>query len=180
MSDFEYIFTFYALLMGLAVANVASGFGDMWRERKVMPIGYCAPFLGLIILLAGMNIWLRYWHDQHPIRLSPWWLMSAACVTIPYIFISRAMFPATSEPQPLEDHFLAQRHVLLGALAVPPFVSTVSNVTLGSASYTGFAGVWMIARILSPLALIPFRNVVIQRIGLLLIIAVLVAGLFRW
>ena len=165
MSDFEYIFTFYALLMGLAVANVASEFGDMWRERKVMPIGYCAPFLGLIILLAGMNIWLRYWHDQHLMRLSPWWLMSAACVTIPYIFISRAMFPATSEPQPL---------------AVPPFVSAVSNVTLGSASYTGFAGVWMTARILSPLALIPFRNVVIQRIGLLLIIAVLVAGLFRW
>jgi len=35
MGDFQYLFTFYALLLGLAIANVASGFGDMWREPKV-------------------------------------------------------------------------------------------------------------------------------------------------
>ena len=34
MSDFEYIVGFYALLLGLAVANVAIGFADMWRERE--------------------------------------------------------------------------------------------------------------------------------------------------
>lgn len=34
MSGFEYLFTFYGLLLGLAVANVATGFADMWRSRE--------------------------------------------------------------------------------------------------------------------------------------------------
>ena len=50
MNDFEYLFSFYALLLGLSVANVASGFGDMWRERHAMPIGLCTPLLGLVVL----------------------------------------------------------------------------------------------------------------------------------
>ncbi len=29
MGGFEYLFTFYGLLLGLAVANVATGFADM-------------------------------------------------------------------------------------------------------------------------------------------------------
>src|SRR4051812_27083213 len=130
MGDFEYIFSFYALLVGLAIANVASGFGDMWRERNVMPIGTCVPLLGMVVLLGGMNVWLRYWYTQHGIHLSQWWLLSAAGVTLPFIFVSRAMFPAASEPKPLEDHYMAQRHVLLCALAIPPAVSAASNIVL--------------------------------------------------
>ena len=65
MNDFEYLFSFYALLLGLSVANVASGFGDMWRERHAMPVGVCTPLLGLVVLAGGMNVWVRYWHTQH-------------------------------------------------------------------------------------------------------------------
>lgn len=77
MGDFEYLFTFYALLLGLAIANVTTGFGDMWRERKVQPIGVCPPLLGLVVLIGGMNIWIRYWHSQHSIHFNQWWLFSA-------------------------------------------------------------------------------------------------------
>jgi hypothetical protein len=182
MGDFEYLFTFYALLVGLGVANVASGFGDMWRERNVQPIGVCPPLYAVILLLIAMNIWLRYWHSQHSIHFNQWWLLSAAGVTIPYVFASRAMFPAPAkEPQSLEDHYLAQRGVLLGALAIPPLVSAISNIALVPANpYTGWPGVWIVVRILFPLALIPVRSRTFQRIGLLLFIAFAVIGLFRW
>ena len=43
MSDFEYVVGFYALLLGLAVANVVIGFADMWRERERLEIGWCPP-----------------------------------------------------------------------------------------------------------------------------------------
>lgn len=102
-------------------------------------------------------------------------------VTVPFIFVSRAMFPAAGEPQSLEDHYLAQRHILLGALAVPPFVSAVSNIALLPANpYTGWPGVWMALRIVFPLVLIPISSRTCQRIGLLLFIGLLLSGLFRW
>ena len=34
MSGFEFLFSFYSLLLGLAVANVATGFADIWRGLK--------------------------------------------------------------------------------------------------------------------------------------------------
>ncbi len=39
MGGFDFLFSFYSLLMGLAVARVATGFADMWRGRKTMVIG---------------------------------------------------------------------------------------------------------------------------------------------
>jgi hypothetical protein len=182
MGDFEYLFTFYALLLGLAVANVALGFGDMWRERKVQPIGICPPLYAVVLLLSGMNIWLRYWHSQHGIHFNQWWLLSAAGVTIPYVFASRAMFPvAGKEQQSLENHYLAQRHVLLAAFAIPPFVSAISNIALLPTSpYKGWPALWILLRILLPLALMTISNRTIQRIGLLLFIGFELTGLFRW
>jgi hypothetical protein len=179
MNDFEYLFSFYALLLGLSVANVASGFGDMWRERHAMPIGLCTPLLGLVVLAGGMNIWVRFWHTQHDVRFSPWWLLSAVGVTIPFIFVSRAMFPASSEPRSLEDHYMEQRKVLLVAVTVPPCVSALSNI-LGGAFYSGWPAAWIILRIAMPLLLIPVNSRAVQRVGLALFVALLVAGMFRW
>jgi hypothetical protein len=179
MNDFEYLFSFYALLLGLSVANVASGFGDMWRERHAMPIGVCTPLLGLVVLAGGMNIWVRFWHTQHDVHFSPWWLLSAVGVTVPFIFVSRAMFPTPSEPKSLEDHYMEQRKVLLLALTVPPCVSAASNILAGNL-YSGWPGVWMTLRVAAPLTLIPFNSRMVQRIGLSLFVALLVLGMFRW
>jgi hypothetical protein len=179
MNDFEYLFSFYALLLGLSVANVASGFGDMWRERHAMPIGVCTPLIGLVVLAGGMNIWVRYWHTQHDVHFSPWWLLSAVGVTVPFIFVSRAMFPTPSERKSLEEHYMAQRKVLLLALTVPPCVSAGSNLLAGNL-YTGWPAVWMALRIAAPLALIPFNSRIVQRIGLSLFAALLLLGMFRW
>ena len=179
MNDFEYLFSFYALLLGLSVANVASGFGDMWRERHVMPVGICTPLLGLVVLAGGMNVWVRYWHTQHDVHFSPWWLLSAVGVTLPFIFVSRAMFPTAAQPMSLEDHYMTQRKVLLLALTMPPVVSAVSNLLAGNV-YLGWPGVWMALRIAAPLALIPITSRVVQRIGLSLLVVLLVIGMFRW
>lgn len=179
MNDFEYLFTFYALLLGLSVANVASEFGDMWRERHAMPVGICTPLLGLVVLAGGMNIWMRFWHTQHHVHFSPWWLLSAVGVTVPFIFVSRAMFPTPSEPKSLEDHYMEQRKVLLLALTVPPCVSAASNILAGNL-YSRWPGVWMASRIAAPLMLIPGNNRIVQRIGLSLFVTLLVLGMFRW
>lgn len=182
MGDFEYLFTFYSLLIALGVANVASGFGDMWRERKVQPIGVCPPLYAVILLMSGMNIWLRYWHSQHGIHFNQWWLLSAAGVTVPYVFASRAMFPAVAkEAQSLENHYIARRHVLLGAFAVPPLVSAVSNVVLLPANpYKGWPAFGCCCASSFRWRLFQSAAGPFNGIGLLLFIAFELIGLFRW
>ena len=62
MNAFDYLFSFYGLLLGIAVANVAIGFADMWRDCEKIQVGGCPPLLCGIVLLGGMNVWLTMWH----------------------------------------------------------------------------------------------------------------------
>ncbi len=180
MQDFDYLFSFYGLLLGLSVANVASGFGDMWRDRNAVAIGIAAPLLAAIVLFGCMNIWMVYWRMRETVSFDAWRMLAAAGVALPYIFISRAMFPSAGGSTSLEDHYLANRHVILGALAISPIVSAASNLLLSGGGYPGWGSVWIVARIAGPLLLlIPVTSLLMQRIGLAAILALLVIGLFR-
>ena len=61
MNAFEYLFSFYGLLLGLAAANVATGFADIWRDRREIAVGVCTPLVAVIVLLGCMNLWLSFW-----------------------------------------------------------------------------------------------------------------------
>ena len=100
MDPFDYLFTFYGLLLGIAVANVAIGFADMWRDWEKIEVGGCPPLLACLVLLGGMNVWLTTWQTRHNVSLTGWQLLAAAGISLPYVFVSRAMFPGQErEPE---------------------------------------------------------------------------------
>lgn len=119
MSAFEYLFTFFGLLLGLAAANVATGFADIWRDRRQTTVGICTPILALCMLLGAMNLWLRFWNSRDAMTLDAWHLIWVTCLALPYVFLSRGMFSGAGGATSLEAHYLAHRRVMLAALARP-------------------------------------------------------------
>ena len=67
MNSFDYLFSFYGLLLGIALANVAIGFADMWRDFEKIRVGTCPPLLCGIVMLGGMNVWLTMWHIRQDV-----------------------------------------------------------------------------------------------------------------
>lgn len=179
MSDFEYVVGFYALLLGLAVANVALSFADMWRDRARKEIGYCAPLLAGIVLLGSMNVWLSTWATRQQITVDAWQMLAALGISLPYVFISRAMSPPDDSQVSLEDHYLKSRLLILLVLTVPPVISVAAKIRLDNFHYLGWEEAWMEARIAMPLALLLFSGRTAQRLGLGALNILLVAGLFR-
>jgi hypothetical protein len=178
LSAFEYVFTFYGLLLGLAAANVATGFADMWRDRRQVAVGVCTPLIAMIVLLGAMNLWLRFWASREMDAPGAWQMISFAGLALPYVFISRAMFPGAGGATSLEDHYLEHRRVMLLALATPPIVSLVTGaLTTGLA--TEWSTIWVGLRVVAPLALLPFGGRTANRLGLAAIVLLLVIGLFR-
>ena len=185
MNPFDYLFSFYGLLLGIAVANVAIGFADMWRDCERISVGTCPPLVASSVLFGGMNVWLEMWHTRPFVTVDGIQMLTAAAVSLPYVFISRAIFPGMEkkEERSLEEHYLRHRKLILLLLAVPPFVSVASHIMLDKVPYTAPEIVWVAARSGLPLALIPFESRNVQRAGLSLLILVqllgLIAGLFR-
>ena len=57
MSNFEFVFSLYSLLFGLALAQVFAGFGNTLQERYKIRIGWLTPLLGLFVILDLTSFW---------------------------------------------------------------------------------------------------------------------------
>jgi hypothetical protein len=185
MGPFDYLFSFYGLLLGIAVANVAIGFADMWRDSERIMVGTCPPLVASSVLLGGMNVWLEMWNTRDDVALNGMQMLVAAAISLPYVFVSRAIFPdADAEPgRSLEDHYLRHSRLILVLLAIPTIVSVAAHMALDGVRYHGWQAWWVAARIAAPVLLLPFAQRSAQRAGLaalnLLQLVGLVEGLFR-
>ncbi len=57
MSAFEFFFSFYGLILGLAVVEVLTGFSRAMRARTRIRLGIVTPLLALFILLDLISFW---------------------------------------------------------------------------------------------------------------------------
>lgn len=179
MTPFEHLFSFYALLLGLAAVNVATGFADTWRDRKHVELGICGPLVAAIVLLGAMNLWLSFWAIRESVALNGWRMLGVAGIALPYVFISRAMFPGPGGATSLEEQYFAHRRILLWALAASPIVSMATNAFVNGGVPLNLNTLWLVLRIATPLALLPFSNRSANRIGLSVMAVFLLIGLFR-
>lgn len=180
MGPFDYLFSFYGLLLGIAVANVAIGFADMWRDSEKMAVGVCPPLIASSVLLGGMNVWLQMWHTRPYVIVDGSQMIAAAAISLPYVFVSRAIFPgAEDKERSLEEHYLHHRKLILSMLAIPTAVSVGSHIVLDHVTYVGWEAWWVVVRVAMPLLLIPFANRTLQRGGLATLNVVQLIGLFR-
>ncbi len=61
MTIFEFVFSLYSLLFGLALAQVFQGFGNTLQERHKLKIGWLTPLLGLFVILDLISFWEIAW-----------------------------------------------------------------------------------------------------------------------
>jgi hypothetical protein len=179
MTPFEHLFSFYGLLLGLAAANVATGFAETWRDRRHVAIGVCGPLIALIVLLGAMNLWLSFWAIRESVDLNGWRMIGVAGIALPYVFISRAMFPGAGGAASLEEQYFGHRRVMLVALATSPVVSMLTNLLLNHGLQANWNTLWLAMRAAIPLALLPFSNRTANRLGLGAMVIFLLVGLFR-
>ena len=100
MNAFEIFFTVHGLIMAVAVANAAGGFGGILPDRHDLRIGWCVPLLRALI-------WLAVWSGAEAQAINQIELFAALGVAVPYVFISVAMFPRDGPPR--GSHAVAHR-----------------------------------------------------------------------
>jgi hypothetical protein len=130
MTGFEALFAFYALLLGLALANVSHAFADMYRHRVRMPVGWTVPLLGAVVMLAICQQWIAFFDAQEHMRMAAWHIFGCLIGALPYIVIGRLMIPHEGEAATVEAHYAAQRGLLATMLLVPVLSSLVFNLVL--------------------------------------------------
>jgi hypothetical protein len=128
MSGFEYFFTLYGLLLGLALTNVATGFADLMRGRETHRIGIVTPLLALTVVAFALGQWHVVYDAQAFYSPTPAQLITTLAITLPFVFVGQAMFPRDPDQwASLDDYCMDKRGILLGALMLSPAMAIASN-----------------------------------------------------
>jgi hypothetical protein len=93
MTIFEFVFSLYSLLFGLALAQVFGGFGNTLQERHKLKVGWLTPLLGLFVILDLTSVWEIGWQMRDISR--PYFLFLIATVLLAgiYYLAARLVFP---------------------------------------------------------------------------------------
>ncbi len=167
MNAFEYYFTFFGLILGIAVANVGIGFGKLWRARDRVEIGVCLPLLGLWLLSHAILNWFGSWNNLREIPITPTTLIIGLFVGLPYVVVSTVMFPDDADRHTsLDQFYLSHSRLVMAAMMVPTTVGLIGYLSGGVQYLLATLTETFVVIYLVPLILIVWRNLWAHRIGL--------------
>ena len=133
MNDIEFLVGFLGLLFGLVLANVTNNLADAWRARRELPLGMAPLLVSTFIILSIGDQWMSVANNRDALQMDARNLFTVLGICLPYIFVSRALFPQKLEQWgSLEEFYIAERHEFLGVLMIPPIASVLSNLIAGT------------------------------------------------
>jgi hypothetical protein len=126
MSDFEFIFALYSLLLGLSMVELLGGLGRAIEvrfaaqaERENFSIGWLTPLLAIFVMLDLLSFWSAAWTARGSLTVSNTVLMAVAGFAAVYFLAARLVFPSHPEGfANLDVHYFRVRRIVLGLLLV--------------------------------------------------------------
>ena len=131
MSQFEFIFTLYSLLLGLSLVELLSGLGRTVKARlhvdetvaDAFKIGWLTPLLGLFVMLDLLSFWSAAWTVRDMIAVNGATLMAIMLFASSYYMAAHLVFPDDIPTDgDLDPHYFRVRRIVVGVLLVLLFV----------------------------------------------------------
>ena len=153
MSEFEFFFSFYGLLLGLCLAVIATGAANTIQHRRKLRIGWLTPLLAVFVALDVASFWDLAWTLFRDAPFSYGLLVASLVVAVVYFIAASLVFPhEISDGLSLDDHFWANRKVvlllttaanLLALLVAAPVIAAKPAATLLAVNYGVTAAIYV-------------------------------------
>lgn len=127
MSQFEFIFTLYSLLLGLSLVELLSGLGRTVKAQLhvdktgagAFKIGWLTPLLGLFVMLDLLSFWSAAWAVREMISVTGTTLMAIMLFASSYYLAAHLVFPDKIPSNgDLDPHYFRVRRIVIGVLFV--------------------------------------------------------------
>ena len=131
MSVFEYVFSLYSLLLGLALAHLLSGLAKVVEARSKVRLGWPTALLALLMMSSLTIFWAIAWRARDAVPDNSAALFAALIICSLLYFASILVVP--SDPARVSDfdeHFLREKGKVLGCLLLANLLAYGSRYAL--------------------------------------------------
>ena len=133
MSDFEFVFTLFGLVLGLALAEIFGGLRSAIQWRRKVRVGVLTPLLGLIVSLDLVSFWTAAWEVRDAIPTHYFSMMCGLFVTGLYYLVAGLVFPADPAEWPDYDaYFFAHKRLVFGGVLLSNLLGFAGQVATGA------------------------------------------------
>jgi hypothetical protein len=143
MTIFEFVFSLYSLLFGLALALVFAGFGNTLQERHKISVGWLTPLLGLFVIMDLTSFWATGWGMRDMFRPDFLYLLCGVFVAGIYYLAAWLVFPKNFVEWPDFDvYYFRHNRLVFGGILFCNLVAVTLLVAGGDSfmhSPLGFA-----------------------------------------
>ncbi|WP_340587711.1 hypothetical protein [Erythrobacter alti] len=126
MTEFEFIFVLYALLLGLSLVELLSGLGralelefarDAEGRDESFRIGWLTPLMAVFVMLDLMSFWMFAWTMRPLLSVTPLTLLGVMGFASAYYLAARLVFPGDPDRfHQLDTHYFRVSRTIFGIL----------------------------------------------------------------
>lgn len=141
MSVFEYIFSLYSLLLGLALAHLLSGLAKVVEARDKVRLGWPTALLALQMMLTIAIFWEIAWRARNAVPDNSAALFASLIICGLLYFGAVLIIPSdAARHNDLDAHFFKEKSTVLGCIFLANFVAYSWRYALmGWASFAYFS-----------------------------------------
>ena len=117
MTDFEFLFSVFGLLIGLTFIEIAIKFADAIDAHSRRPIGLLTPLLALFVMVDVAGYWLFSWSIRDLLHVRWRTVFVGLTVALIYYLSASMIFPRSEgEWKNLDEHYWARKRLVIGGV----------------------------------------------------------------
>jgi hypothetical protein len=138
VTNFEFVFSLLAILLGLALAEVLGGLARVVKRRPLMRLGWATGLLATWAILEIVLFWRVAWRARDYLPDTSPALLVGFGITALYYFAGALLFPDNlEERESLDDYFMQEKAKVVGALLAAAVVAYGARPSvMGAASWS--------------------------------------------
>ena len=119
MTEFEFLFSVFGLLIGLTFIEIAIKFADAIDAHSRRPIGVLTPLLALFVMVDVAGYWVFAWSIRNLLHVRWRTVFIGLSVAMIY-YLSASMIVPRSEGEwkSLDEHYWARKRLVIGGVLV--------------------------------------------------------------
>ena len=139
MAAFDFYFSFYGLLLGLVVAQVANGLGHAIVIRKHSHSGWLTPLLSLFLLVDIASFWIWAWSLRDVVSVSYASIYFGLAVALSYYLAAALLFPAREQDwDNLDQHYWSNKRLVIAGIGLANILVIADSVVREGSPFHGW------------------------------------------